>query len=146
MALAHALLLLSAALCGAEGGSPQGLLHLVPGVGLHWYVHSTKTRVTYELRLPADSSSSSSSSSGEGVVAAAAAAVHAENIGLRSTGSKDASSSNGSSSSSSGSSSSRQVRVIRGEGWAHLEKNWGGRCAGAMASLSLPKVHAQCLQ
>jgi hypothetical protein len=55
------------------GGSPQGLLHLLPGVGLHWYVHSTLTRVAYDVTLP--------------------------HGGGR----------------------------LSGQGWAHVEKNWGGR-------------------
>lgn len=55
------------------GGSPQGLLHLLPGLGLHWYVHSTLTRVAYDITLP----------EGQG--------------------------------------------CLTGEGWAHVEKNWGGR-------------------
>jgi hypothetical protein len=146
----------------AEGGSPQGLLHLVPGIGLHWYVHSTKTRVKYELTLPADSSSSSSSDSSDssdGVVAPTGAA--AENFDLRSsTGIQDASSGNDSSSSSGGnggsssSSSSRQGRVIPGEGWAHVEKNWGGRWVVAhghfsnkwkFRSLACPGVEARLM-
>jgi hypothetical protein len=55
------------------GGSPQGLLHLLPGLGLHWYVHSTLTRVMYNVKLP-------------------------------------------------------DGQRLAGEGWAHVEKNWGGRC------------------
>lgn len=59
--------------CSADGGgSPQGLLHLVPGLGLDWYVHSTLTRVGYDLQLP-------------------------------------------------------DGQNLTGEGWAHVEKNWGGR-------------------
>jgi hypothetical protein len=54
------------------GGSPQGLLHLLPGLGLHWYVHSTLTRVAYHVQLP-------------------------------------------------------DGKQLAGEGWAHVEKNWGGR-------------------
>uniref|UniRef100_A0A383WJT5 Tocopherol cyclase n=1 Tax=Tetradesmus obliquus TaxID=3088 RepID=A0A383WJT5_TETOB len=106
-----------------EGGSPQGLLHLLPGVGLHWYVHSTKTRVRYELTLPAEHGSSSSSGAGSDDSSAAEAGDATENSnGGSSSSSSSSSSSNGSSSSSSSSS----VRVVRGEGWAHVEKNWGG--------------------
>jgi hypothetical protein len=57
------------------GGSPQGLLHLLPGLGLHWYVHSTLTQVAYDVKLPG----------GE---------------------------------------------HLTGQGWAHVEKNWGSRCDG----------------
>ena len=63
----------AAAVLSGGGGSPQGLLHLLPGLGLHWYVHSTLTRVSYDVTLPG----------GQG--------------------------------------------RLTGKGWAHVEKNWGGR-------------------
>ena len=50
----------------------MGLLQLVPGLGLQWYVHSTLTRVAYDVTLPSG-------------------------------------------------------QHLSGQGWAHAEKNWGGR-------------------
>lgn len=58
--------------CVGGGGSPLGLLHLVPGLGLQWYVHSTLTKVAYDIQLPGG-------------------------------------------------------QQLSGQGWAHVEKNWGGR-------------------
>eukprot|EP00775_Hariotina_reticulata_P005175 gene5175-5413_t len=43
------------------GGSPQGLLHLIPGIGLHWYVHSTATPVEYKFQVASAGSGSSGS-------------------------------------------------------------------------------------
>jgi len=43
-------------------GSPEGALQAIPGVGLHWYVHTTRAPVKYWLQLP-----DGSTSEGQGV-------------------------------------------------------------------------------